>query len=299
MVVAMSPSAISGHGLIFSSRFISTVGSIATTLSTDCPGWLEKFALVSMTYASISGSGVPLPTVAATLITASRGKRSSSTTVQSAQPSFTPMAIRSRNMSAMSAWSSTSSCWMTSSRSGLAGASLIDSAYDTAVTASALEGWDQDPSPRFGDQVVRPHRQVGVADAPEALGVAEIAVGDVVGPLTLVDDVGHLRPRLRDKADLLVADLPPPIVGDLAFAYVRVAASPEEHPHLRLERQQSTDGTLAPARLVLPGQGLLLTLVGQVGIVAHAGLPELQVGQYAHAKIHPRPDGVELLVEGF
>ena len=52
-----------GQGLTFSSRFISTVGSIATTFRIDAPGWLAKVALVSMTYALMSVSARPLPTV--------------------------------------------------------------------------------------------------------------------------------------------------------------------------------------------------------------------------------------------
>src|SRR5215211_2261046 len=118
---------------------------------------------------------------------------------------------------------------MASSKSGLAGKSLINSVYDTAVTASTLRGWNQDPSPHFSDQVVRPHRAVDIADTPEALRVAEIAMAKVVQPLSLVDDVSHLRPRLWDEADLLVADLPPLAIGELSFSYVCVTAALEEH----------------------------------------------------------------------
>ena len=49
IALATSLSAMFGHGLTFSSRFIRTVGSIATTFRSDVPGWLEKVVLVSMT----------------------------------------------------------------------------------------------------------------------------------------------------------------------------------------------------------------------------------------------------------
>src|SRR5437868_4454309 len=59
----------------------------------------------------------------------------------------------------------------------------------------------------FGDQFVGEHRAVGVAEAPEQLGVADVCRGEVVGPVAAGDRVHSDR-----RQGIGVGDEPPPDV---------------------------------------------------------------------------------------
>src|SRR5262245_21405470 len=95
---------------------------------------------------------------------------------------------------------------------------------------STLRGRNQDLPPCFRDQIVRPHGAVRITDTPEALWVAEVAVGDVVQPLGLADEMAQLRSRLLDKSNSLIYNNSPLGIGDLLLAHVGISAAFEEHP---------------------------------------------------------------------
>src|SRR5262245_52586546 len=109
----------------------------------------------------------------------------SSTNDQPEHPSLIPITTRSRTISAMVAWSSTSICWMAWSRSWLAGVPPIDSVKVTAGTWLSFGRRDQNGLPRFGHQIVRPGGAIGVANQPEQLRVLVDTLGDLVEPFAL------------------------------------------------------------------------------------------------------------------
>ena len=109
---ATSESFMFGHDLTFSSRCMSTVGSIAVTASSDAPGSLANTVSTSITKASSRGIAAPVPTVTETRSLARRVNSSSSRSVHPPPSSRTATPSFSRSMSAIEAWSSTS-IWRT------------------------------------------------------------------------------------------------------------------------------------------------------------------------------------------
>src|SRR5215213_10596675 len=91
---------------------------------------------------------------------------------------------------------------------------------------------DAEPPPGLFGQLLGAHRAVGVGDAPELLGVAEVLVRDEVEALALGDDVladdGEAVGR-GDEAAAQVDDLGAVLAGEPAGLRQVVAAVWAEH----------------------------------------------------------------------
>src|SRR5215216_3242123 len=151
--------------------------------------------------------------------------------------SSTEVARRNRSMSACSAWSSTSiDC--TDSRSS-AGAGWPPT-FRVKATSAIGGPRHVDGRSRLGQQVGRPQSPVGVADAPVALRVPEVALAQQVHAVVFRDDVGQATRRLPDVARALASDDAPAGVLELQLADQLVAAALEER-----HRRSPTEASVA------------------------------------------------------
>jgi hypothetical protein len=134
-----------------------------------------------------------------------------------------------------------------------AGLPSISSLYETWGNASALRRRDQYSLSRLRHQILRPHGEVSVADAPEALRILVILEGYEIKPISLVYLVSYAGLGLGDDANLLVANRPSFLISYMVILNIGITAFSEEQNFASLKREKAPGQVLSAAGQIEPG----------------------------------------------
>src|SRR4051794_21688929 len=222
IVAAIAPSGGVGPSATFSCRLISSVLSSALTSSADVPAASPQTTRCVATYPVIRASGSTL--VCTRTVSGTRGRNRSSVRIVQSPRSVCAIPNRTRNaLASLSELSTTISSTASTSGCG-AGASAIWSMNPTGISLRRPDR-DRDAAAGLLRQLVRMLCPVRVADAPEELAVAEVAVREQVEAVAADDEVPRdVVAARRQDPQQLVRDLAARVVDVDRLGHLRVAA---------------------------------------------------------------------------